>query len=279
MKNGSSSEPRNPMLEKLRDGRILLGVCNSYPAAGIIEVMGRGWDFMWIDGQHGQHSYESALNAVRASELVGCDTLLRVPGHEAGELSRHADMAPSMLMVPMIDTAAEAEAVVRATRFPPLGNRSYGGRRPIDMEGREYHARCEVALAAQIETPEAVRNAAAIAAVPGVDVLFFSPDDMKLRLGLPINTAADGPELREVMEKTARAARDAGKFCACASGSAAGAARAVEMGYQMLATGSDVGFIRTLAPAKLAEMRQATGGSDAPARPAAASSGSVIYGG
>src|SRR5688500_881813 len=120
---------RNPMLEKLRDGRVLLGVCNAYPAAGIVELLGRGWDFMWIDAQHGQHDYRSSMDAVRASEMIGCDTLLRPPGQNPDELGRYADLWPSMLMVPMIDTAAQAAAVVRATRFPPLGNRSYGGRR------------------------------------------------------------------------------------------------------------------------------------------------------
>lgn len=191
------------------------------------------------------------------------------------------DMAPTMLMVPMIDTAEQAQAVVRATRFPPLGNRSYGGRRPIDLHGREYFSQHEIALAAQIETPEAISNLEVIARTPGVDVLFFSPDDMKLRLGLPINTPTDGPELREGMELTARAARNAGKFCACAAGTVAAAARAVEMGYQMLVCGSDVGFIRSHAPDKLAEIRKATTAEPSTASTPAGNgkaSGASVYG-
>jgi 4-hydroxy-2-oxoheptanedioate aldolase len=267
------------MLKKLRDGQVLLGLCNAYPCAGIIEMMCRGWDFVWIDAQHGQHTQATAIEAVRASELVGCDTLLRPPGQENSVLGVFSDMAPTMLMVPMIDTAEQAHAVVRATRFPPMGNRSYGGRRPIDLHGREYFSQHEVAFAAQIETPESLTNIDAIAKVPGVDVLFFSPDDMKLRLGLPINTPTDGPELREGMELTARAARNAGKFCAAAAGTPAAAARAVEMGYQMLACGSDVGFIRSQAPDKLTEIRRATTNGDAkPSTPDARRVATGVYG-
>ena len=210
---------------------------------------------------------------MRASELIGCDTLLRPPGQNPDELGRYADLWPSMLMVPMIDTAEQAAAVVRGTRFPPLGNRSYGGRRPIDLMGRDYFEKSEVAFAAQIETPEAVKNAEAIAAVPGVDVLFHSPDDMKLRLGLPINTPPDAEVLRESMVRVAARRRRGQVLCACAAPTPAAAAYAIEMGYQMLTAASEVSFIRGAAPQLLAGLRAVTGTAGPTTTAAAAKAG------
>ena len=142
--------------KRLSDGEFLLGLCNHYPSAAIIETIGAMWDFIWIDGQHGQFSYDNALNAVRAADLVGTDSILRIPGQEYSLLGPYADMLPSALMVPMVNNQQQARDVLNAARFPPLGNRSYGGRRPIDLLGRDYYLNPGPVLIAQIETPEAV---------------------------------------------------------------------------------------------------------------------------
>ncbi|MDP6451472.1 MAG: hypothetical protein QF773_11680, partial [Lentisphaeria bacterium] len=68
---------KNQLLEKLRANQVVLGLTNMYPAAGIIEGMGRGWDFIWIDGQHGEMSYDSCLHATQACAATGIDSLIR----------------------------------------------------------------------------------------------------------------------------------------------------------------------------------------------------------
>ena len=141
----------NVLADKLRAGQILLGLCNMYPASGIIESMALGWDFIWIDAQH---TTASALHAIQTAESHGLGTLLRVPGHEYGILGPFADLNPSAVMVPMIDTADDARRIVDALRFPPLGKRSYGGRRAIDVGGRDYFRETELLVVAQIETLE-----------------------------------------------------------------------------------------------------------------------------
>ena len=92
----------NTLIEKLQAGKVVLGLGNMYPAAGIIECMCKGWDFVWIDAQHGAIDYRAALNACRAADGQGVDTLLRVPGHEPGLLGKFADLGPSAIMVPMV---------------------------------------------------------------------------------------------------------------------------------------------------------------------------------
>src|SRR5690606_8595907 len=98
------------------------GLANMYPCAGIIEGMCGGWDFVWIDGQHGQMAYDATLHAVRAADAAGIQALVRVPGHEYGILGPVADMAPAAIMVPMIDTPEQAKTVTKALCFPPIGN-------------------------------------------------------------------------------------------------------------------------------------------------------------
>ena len=139
------------------------GFAINYPAPGIIENIGSDWDFLWLDGQHGQIFPEQMLSMIRAAELLQVDTLLRVPGHEPGVVGPYADMLPTALMIPMINTAAEARQIVRATRFAPQGSRSFGGRRPVDRAGREYYRTTEPVLVAQIETAEGLSNVDSIA--------------------------------------------------------------------------------------------------------------------
>lgn len=250
----------NRLLEKLRRGDVCLGLANTYPAPGIIEIMGRGWDFIWIDGQHGQFSYEAALNAVRAAAAIGVDSLLRVPGHEHSTLCLYADMGPLAVMVPMVNTAAEAEHVVRGLRFPPRGARSFGGRRVADLYGRGYATESELMVVLQVETAEAAANADAIAAVDGVDCLFFGPDDMKMSLGLPMETAiTEDARLQRAMEQTAAGARAHQRALGCVCPNAESARLALGLGYRLLAGGGDAPFLRTGAATRLSELRQAVG--------------------
>ncbi len=246
---------------KLQQGEVLLGVCTMYPAPGMIESMCKGWDWVWIDMQHGQYSYDSVLYAVRLADGVGIPSIVRPDTHDHGLLGKYADTAPAGLMIPMIDTADEARQIVRALRFPPMGMRSYGGRRPIDLYGRDYYREQRLFAMLQIETELGARNAQEIAAVEGVDALFFGPDDTKVALGLPINVpVAETEELRASMAQVADAARKAGKFSGCVAADAATIRMARDMGYQLIVGGADVAFLRTGAADRVQELRSALAG-------------------
>lgn len=274
-----SNPVANRFLVRLREGKVLLGLCNMYPSAGIIEGMCQGWDFVWIDGQHGQIDYQAAASALRAACVANVDTLLRTPGDEPGMLGKWADLAPSAIMVPMINTVEQARAIVKALRFSLQGERSYGGRRVIDLYGRDYYREHELAVVAQIETEQAVRNADAIIGTEGIDMLFFGPDDMKVSLDLPINTApSDNDRLIKAMQRTAAAANAVGKFACCVAGDAKAASMAVDMGFQVMVGGGDIGFMRAAAADKLDELR-AVAGDAGPAGKAAMKTGSDVYGG
>ena len=249
---------QNRLLNMLRGGEVVLGVCNMYPASGIIEGMCGGWDFVWIDGQHGEHSYHSILSTVQASMGVGVETLIRVPDDGYGVLGRYADLAPSAIMVPMVSSAGDAQRVVDGLRFPPRGKRSFGGRRVIDVHGIEYYQERDLVVVAQIETVEAVEHAEEIITTDGIDCLFFGPDDTRVRLGIPIDTPVmQHTVLREAMEHTAEVARGAGKFSGSVVADSSAVATACRMGYQLIVGGADVGFLREGSASRLKELRQA----------------------
>ena len=246
--------------DRLTNGDVALGFALALPAAAIIEHAGRIWDWIWIDSQHGQHDYRSMLECVRVADACGVAPIARVPGHDPGVIGRVLDMRPTGIMVPMVDSLDDAHRIVEAVRFPPLGKRSYGGRRAIDLEGRDYFQTADerMLLVTQIETREAVQNAEAIAAAEGVDVLFFGPDDMKVRLGIPINTPIDESDvLARAMEDTMAAAKNAGKIGGCIAATPESLSMAVSLGYRMIVGGGDVPFLRTASSARLAELRAA----------------------
>lgn len=222
-----------------------LGLCIMYPAPGIIERIGLDWDWLWIDGQHGELGYGDVLAAVRAGDLVGRPSIVRVPGHEAGAIGKVLDTAATGVMVPMVDNAEQAKRIVSAAKFPPLGSRSYGGRRPVDRMGRGYANRGEAQplLVCQIETPEGLANADAIAAVEGVDVLFFGPDDMALRQGMPMDAPRPEGCFDDAHSQVAHAARSHGKHAGGVFRTPATLRFAVEIGYRLIVAAADVLFL------------------------------------
>ena len=230
----------------LATGRPLFGLCHMFPQPGLLERIAGDWDWVWIDGQHGLMGYQDMLAAVRACDLVGVPSIVRVPGHDFGSIGLALDMGASGVLVPVVDTVEEAREVVKAAKFPPLGGRSYGGRRPVDRQGRLYveTANVETLLICQIESPEAVEHADAIAAVPGVDGLFLGPDDLLLRRGCKMDTPRTPELLRSDMERVINACKKHGKIgCMVGTGSEEMMRFCLAMGYQMVVGGADVAFL------------------------------------
>lgn len=228
-------------------GRTVFGIAVTWPSAGMIECVGQAWDFVWIDAQHGTLDFSSILECVRACDLVGAAAFVRVPGHASEFIGPILDLAPAGIIVPMVNTEEQARTVVSHARFAPLGCRSYGGRRICDLHGRQYvsEANSGQLLIVQVETPEAVDNAEAIAAVPGGDWLLFGPDDTRVRLDLPMDSPLTEEPLASMARRTVQAAAQVGKGVIVPVGSNPALIRwALGLGFRGLVVGSDVGFAR-----------------------------------
>jgi len=251
---------KNALKEKLGNDEVALGLCIGYPVPGLIEAAHDGWDWVWLDGQHGQYDYQGMIHCVRTANECGVAPVPRVPGHDYGIIGLTMDMNPAGIMVPMVNTPEDAKNVVNAVRFPPLGIRSFGGKRPIARTGWDYYKSVneDVLLLAQIETVEAIKNVEAIAATDGVSVLFFGADDVKVSMGLPIKTKiTESDVLARALERTAKAAKNAGKIAGCVATEAEAIKLVASLGFRMIAGGSDNMFVIAGAQVKLRELNDA----------------------
>lgn len=106
-------------VEKIKAGETQFDFAIGYPAPGILERIGNDWDWVWIDGQHGQLAYQEILNLIRVCELMGLPAIARVPSHEAGFIGMVLDAGADGIIVPLVNTVEEAKAIVSAAKFPP----------------------------------------------------------------------------------------------------------------------------------------------------------------
>ena len=170
--------------------RPLIGMWVSSGSPLVAEICaGSGLDWLLIDGEHGPNGLESILSQLQSVAGYPITPLVRVPSGDTVLIKQFLDLGVQNMLVPMINTADEAQDVVSAVRYPPRGVRGVGSalaraarwNRVDDYLGLadEY-----VSLFVQIETTDAVANAAEIAAVDGVDGVFVGPSDLAASMGL-----------------------------------------------------------------------------------------------
>lgn len=254
----------------LQSGVPQLGLVVMYPSPGVVERIGPDWDWIWIDGQHGELGYQDVLGIVRACDLVQRSAIVRVPGHERGLIGLALDTGAAGVIVPQVGSVEEAKTVVKAAKFPPLGDRSYGGRRPIDFHGRTYSdtANEDTLLFAQIESPEAIEQAEAIAAVPGVDVLFLGPDDVMMRRGFSMTAPRSKDSLGRDMQAVVTACRNQGKFACMVGVGREMLTLCLQMGFHLIVSGGDVPFLANSSKQAATEARDILKGHKPAGNPA-----------
>jgi 4-hydroxy-2-oxoheptanedioate aldolase len=183
----------NPAKARLAEGGLAIGVgVRALRGVEVARVMKTaGADFLFIDLEHGPTSVETAYEISVAALDAGIAPLVRVPHGELALGARCLDGGALGIVIPHVDTAEEAQQMVDAFRFAPLGHRSIAGGYPqfgfASKPASEVVAGLNEAtlLVAMIETPRAVENAEKIAAVPGIDVLLVGTNDLCLEMGIP----------------------------------------------------------------------------------------------
>jgi 4-hydroxy-2-oxoheptanedioate aldolase len=231
----------NALKAAWRSGGVTLGGWLSLPSSASAEVVARvGFDYLCIDLQHGLAGYESAVHMLQAIGLGGSSPVVRVPWNEPGIIGRMLDAGALSVIVPMVNSPAEARAAVAACRYAPQGARSFGPIRAFLQEGPRYFAtaNAEVACIPMIETVQALENLDAILDVPGIDAVYVGPADLSVTLGLPPGNNDDKPAFVAALEKIVAACRARG-IAPGIHASAALAARRREMGFQMITVSAD----------------------------------------
>ena len=183
----------NPVRASLTAGEISLGIAVRGLRTGeVARIMkSAGFDWLFIDLEHGPSSIETAFTISVAALDANIAPLVRVPAGERVMAARCLDGGALGIIMSHIDTAEDARATVNALRFPPLGQRSVGGSYPqLGFRGgsaKDVIPALEQAtmIVATIETPKGVENASAIAAVPGIDALMIGMNDLSVEMGTP----------------------------------------------------------------------------------------------
>lgn len=232
------------VLNKLRNGQIASCVKLNLADARVAEIAAVcGFDCVWADMEHTPNTLADVENQIRGAKVHDVDTLVRVPRGSYSDLIWPLEMDAAGIMVPHLMSAAEARQIARNTRFHPIGRRPLDGGNTdgawcmVPTEEYVRQANEQRFVVVQIEDPEPMAELDEIAAVPGIDMLFFGPGDFSQGIGAP--GKFDDPRLIEARRLVADAARQNGKFAGTV-GSIESLPSLIELGYRFISVGADV---------------------------------------
>jgi 4-hydroxy-2-oxoheptanedioate aldolase len=244
--------------EQWSAGETTLGAWLAIPSTISAESAGRGgFDYVCIDNQHGVNDYQVSVSMMQAILLGGGTPIVRVPWNEPGIIGKMLDAGAEGIIVPMVNTAEQARAVVQACLYAPVGSRSFG---PVLAMARVKNyptvANDITAVIPMIETVEALKNLDEILSVPGVHAIYVGPADLSLSLGLPPGNNDDRAEFTDALTTIVAACRRHGVVPGMHTVASLGERR-LEQGFQMLTVSSDQLAMRAMMANELAQVRGA----------------------
>jgi 4-hydroxy-2-oxoheptanedioate aldolase len=248
----------NLLKRKIAEGTRAVGGWVAIPSAFSTEVYAaQGWDSVTIDMQHGASDINDVVPLLQAINSAGDATpLVRVPWNDPAHIMRVLDAGAYGIICPMINTKAEAEALVRAGRYPPMGERSFGPYR-ASQYGADYWQKAneEVLLFAMVETRSAVNNLEEILSVKGISGVYVGPSDLSLSLGKPPTLDPTDKEVLAAIDTIVKTTRKKGLIAGVHTDGPATALRRFEAGFQMCTILNDVRLMAVAAQQAVNEVR------------------------
>ncbi|MDR0209978.1 MAG: 4-hydroxy-2-oxoheptanedioate aldolase [Pseudomonas putida] len=235
--------PINTFKQRLQRGEtqigLWLGLADPYCAELAANA---GFDWLLIDGEHAPNDLRSLLGQLQAIAPYPSQAVIRPVIGDTALIKQVLDIGAQTLLVPMVESADQAQALVRAMRYPPSGVRGVGSAlarasRWNTIPGYLDHADAQMCLLVQIENREGLANLDAICAVEGVDGVFIGPADLSAAMGHRGNPGH--PEVQAAIEDAIVRIRDAGKAAGILSADQTLARRYIELGAAFVAVGVD----------------------------------------
>ena len=235
--------PDNPFKAALRGGEMQFGLWLALADPNLAEVCATaGFDWLLIDGEHGPYDLRTMLSVLRAVAPYPAHPVVRIPNHDTSLIKQVLDIGATTLMVPMVESEDQARELVRATHYPPEGNRGVGSMlarasRWGDRTDYVAVANDRQCLLLQVESASAVEHAEAIASIDGVDGVFVGPVDLAAsmgHLGRP-----DHPEVVSAVDTAIEAILRAGKAPGIYCPDEVLARRYADRGVRFIAVGAD----------------------------------------
>lgn len=259
----------NPFKRALQDGPPQIGLWVGLADPYVAELLAStGYDWLLLDGEHAPNDVRQVLAQLQAMAPYASHPIVRPVQGDVALIKQYLDVGAQTLLIPMVETAEQATRMVAATRYPPRGIRGVGSAlarasRWGQVDGYLHKADDEMCVLVQIESAKALEQLDAIAAVEGVDGVFFGPADLSAsmgHLGRPTEPAVQ----QAIAEGIARVRR-AGKAAGILSADPALARSYLDMGAQFVAVGVDT----TMMVRAARELLRAFKGDQAPALPSA----------
>ncbi|MEL6190488.1 MAG: HpcH/HpaI aldolase/citrate lyase family protein [Bacteroidota bacterium] len=179
----------NPLKASLKKGEKRYGIWHGIPHTYAAEICaGSGFDWVCIDGEHGPFTPDQMLHHLQAIEPHEATTMVRVPSGDASLIKRVLDFGAQNIVVPMVESAEQAERIVRSMKYPPEGFRGVGGgiargAQWNRIENYLHKANDQICSILQIESVKGVEALDDILKIEGVDVLFMGPADLAASMG------------------------------------------------------------------------------------------------
>lgn len=232
----------NTVKSAWKAGRSTVGAWLSIPSSYSAELMAhQGFDWLCIDMQHGVIDYRDAVAMLTAISTTETIPLVRVPWNDPAVIMKVLDAGAYGVVIPLINTRADAEAAVAACRYPPQGIRSNGANRGMLYGGADYVASAndQICCVPMIETKQAIENLDEILSVPGVDGAYIGPSDLSFALGLPPRMDNEDPLHVETVDKILETCKRYGVAAGSHTGGPHFSRRFLDKGFQMVTLTSD----------------------------------------
>lgn len=247
------------MQKKLRENKNVVGPFLKIASPEVVEIMGRaGFDYVILDCEHGPLNVLQGQDMVRAAEVVGMSTVIRVGANDPVMISRALDIGADAVQIPQIGSKEDAERAVKAAKFAPQGQRGVcAGVRAAQYSHLDKHdyfkkANEETMIIIHIEGEQAVNNINEILSVDGIDIVFLGPYDLSQSLG--ISGQVDNPKLIEMMESIAKKAKDKGKIVGVYVDDVETAKKWMDLGVQYISYKADTSIIYKACKETVAEL-------------------------
>lgn len=236
-----------------------LSIGNAYSA----EIAGwSGADGVLVDLQHGMTDVQCMISMLQAISSTPATPIVRVPACDPPVIMKALDAGAYGIICPMIDSPEDAARFVAATRYPPLGGRSFGPARALLYGGSDYfeHADRMIIRLAMIETAGGLEAVEVICRVDGLDGIFIGPNDLGLALGEGTSGDPVSSKMTEAIARCLRTAKRCGKHAGifCPSGKVA--ARRAGEGFDFVVPSSDANLLKSAVAAEVDVARSASGG-------------------
>jgi len=246
-------------------GQPALGGWLTVPSSISAEIFAHaGFDWVCVDTQHGIIGYQESVTMLQAISATDAVPIVRVPWNEPGIIMKTLDAGAYGVIIPMVNTRAQAEAAVAACRYAPQGVRSYGPARATLYAGRDYFSKANetVLCICMIETREAIANLDGILSVPGIDAVYVGPSDLSVSLGLPPGYDNPAPEFADAIDKLLTACERHSVVPGVHAGLPEVARKRIEQGFRFVEMCDDAGSLARGAAGALGQLRKAQAGPD-----------------